>query len=294
MTSAASISTVLFVDVAGSTGMYEQLGNATAHARIHDALSGVRAIVVQSRGVVIKEIGDELMCCFPSAADAVAAACDIQDRFRVAAGPPPRVSFRIGLHSGEAIWNDADLFGDAVNVAARLVAMAKAEQILTSKDTLSQCGSSPRGGTREIGAVTVKGRRQPVDCVEVIWKDEKELTTWTGAGAVSAAPASLSLVFGGVSLLVGDARPRVTMGRDRGNDLCVASPRVSSSHAAIERRGDKFFLRDQSTNGCLVVPSDRPGYKVHREEVALWGEGVIVLGGEPEEPDRSIRFKSVL
>lgn len=291
--SGSSPNTVLFVDVVGSTGLYENLGDATAHAHIQEAFYRIRAIVLGARGIVIKSIGDELMCCFASAPDAVRAACDIQTGFRSATGPLPRLSFRIGLHSGDGIWKDNDLFGDSVNVAARLVAMAKAEQIVTSTDTLSLCQNLPPGSARKIGTVGVKGRRQQVECMEVIWKDEKELTTWIGGLEPEAAPGRMNLVFGTVSLVIDDSQPSATVGRDSNNSIVARSPRVSSSHAVIERRGDKFFLRDQSTNGCLVLTTDRPQIKLLREEVALQGEGVIVLGGAPSDPDRTIHFRIV-
>lgn len=291
MTGGLSSTTVLFADVAGSTGVYERLGNEMAHAHIQDALFRVRDIVVQAGGVVIKTIGDELMCCFASPPDALRAACEIQTGVRAASGPMPRLFFRIGLHSGEAISKDNDLFGDAVNTASRLVAMAKAGQILTSRETLSLCPDLPGERARDIGPVSVKGKRRPVQCVEVIWKDEKELTR--NVGGPEPAPGRMILSFGTESFVVDDARPLVSVGRDPDNDIVAGSSLVSSTHAVIERRRDKFFLRDQSTNGCLVLASDRPQLSVHREEVVLFGEGIIVVGGAPPEPDRSIRFQSV-
>jgi adenylate cyclase len=283
--------TVLFADIANSTGLYERFGDELAHAHIQGALSQVRTIVLQARGIVIKAIGDELMCAFASAPDAVHVACEIQARFRKPVGELPRLSFRIGLHSGDAIWKENDLFGDAVNVAARLVAMAKAEQILASQDTLALCPPSPGRSARDIGPVGVKGRRQAIPCVEVIWKDWKELTTTIGKADEELAVARLTLNFGAVTLVMDESRPQVTVGRSPDSDIVMSSPLVSGSHAVIELRRDKFFLRDQSTNGCLLMVSDNTPVRVHREEVALFDAGSIVLGGPPIEAGRTIRFQ---
>lgn len=292
MSDARPPDTILFADVAGSTGIYERLGDAAAHARIEEALSGVRAIVIAARGRVIKSIGDELMCCFASASDAVRAACEIQRRFEAAAGPPPRLSFRIGLHSGEAIWKDDDVFGDAVNTAARLAGMAKAGQIVTSLETLRSSPDLPRNSSRDIGALSVKGRRQPVQCVEVIWKDKKKLTARAGSAA-AAAPVRLRLAFGPEWRMIEPDGSLLTTGRAPENDIVFDSPQVSSTHAVIEGRRDKYFLRDQSTNGCLVLVPGMPALTVHREEVVLLGSGTIFLGGAPTDPARALHFTPV-
>jgi adenylate cyclase len=293
MADGLSPNTVMFADIADSTGLYERFGDKQASTYIQDALSQARVIVLQARGIVIKTIGDEVMCCFSSAADSVHAACEIQIRFEKAVGPLPRLSFRIGIHSGDAIWNEDDLFGDAVNVAARLAAMAKAEQILASKDTLTLCPEPFGKGARDIGLISVKGRRQPVDCMEVLWRNEAELTSVMPKPEGEAAVARLNLGFGADSFVVDVSRPQLSLGRNPGNDIVVASPLVSGSHAVIEQRRDKFVLRDHSTNGCLVIVSGRIPLRVHREEVALFEEGSIILGGAPAEESRSVRFQVV-
>ena len=285
--------TILFADIAGSTGLYERLGDSVAHTRVQDALSRVRSIVEQAGGAVIKAIGDELMCCFDAAPGALRAACDIQTIFQTLPGPAPRLSFRIGFHCGEAIRSDNDLFGDAVNIAARLVAMAKAGQILTSRETLALCPDLTGNSVRELGSVSVKGKRQPVQCVEVIWRDEKLLTVSLGRQEPEAPRERLQLSFGAASVTVDAELPSVSIGRNPDNDIVVNSLMVSGTHAVIERRRDKFVLKDQSTNGCMVFVADRPPLRVHREEMALFGEGTIVVGGAPTEVDRSIRFQVV-
>ena len=292
MNDGLSPNTVLFADIAHSTGLYERFGDGPAHAYVQEALAHVRALVLHSRGIVIKAIGDELMCCFSSAPDAVNAACEIHARFQKPIGKLPRLSFRIGLHSGDAIWQENDLYGDAVNIAARLVAMAKAGQILTSGDTLKLCPPAPGRGAREIGPVNVKGRRQPVQCVEILWRDEKELTSIIREADTGTAIVRLILTYGPDSFILDEHRPSVSLGRLPENDLVVISQMVSGNHAIIERRRDKYFLHDQSTNGCIIVIADKT-MRVHREEVALIDTGTIVLGGMPIEANRSIRFQIV-
>ena len=103
----------------------------------------------------------------------------------------------------------------------------------------------------------------------------------------------LQLSFGAASVILDAELPSVSIGRNPDNDIVVNSLMVSGTHAVIERRRDKFVLKDQSTNGCMVFVADRPPLRVHREEMALFGEGTIVVGGAPTEVDRSIRFQVV-
>jgi adenylate cyclase len=293
MADVLSPNTVMFADITDSTGLYERFGDKQASAHIQDALSQARVIVLQARGIVIKTIGDELMCCFAAAGDAVRAAREIQTRFDKAVGALPRLSFRIGVHSGDAIWIENDLFGDAVNVAARLAAMAKAEQILSSRDTLTQCPEPLGAGARELGLVSVKGRRQPVDCMEVLWRNAVELTSVMPRPDGETPAARLNLTFGADSFVVDVSNPQLSLGRHADNDIVATSPLISGSHAIIEHRSNKFVLRDHSTNGCLVIVAGRTPLRVHREEMALFEEGTIILGGAPAEADRSVQFRIV-
>jgi class 3 adenylate cyclase len=115
-------SAVLFADVAGSTRLYEQAGDAEALATIGRCLTLAENVARGYGGRLIKTIGDEAMLVFAAADQAIEAAGEIQARM---AGAPPhgtvRVAFRVGIHCGPAIERDGDVFGDSVNVAARMV-----------------------------------------------------------------------------------------------------------------------------------------------------------------------------
>lgn len=129
--------TILFADISGSTVLYEKFGDRTAQAQIGLRLEKIAAAVTARGGTVIKSIGDELMCSFddPGAALAVSREVhEIMDRQTDVGGV--RLAARVGVHYGPAISKDNDLFGDAVNVAARVTALAKAKQTLTTEQTI--------------------------------------------------------------------------------------------------------------------------------------------------------------
>ena len=111
---------VLFADVAGSTQLYETLGDEAARLLVGNCLQSLSRVTERHGGRVVKTIGDELMCRFPSADAAVTAARVMQEMTRKmssAGGVTP--SIRAGLHYGSMIEEDGDLFGDAVNLAAK-------------------------------------------------------------------------------------------------------------------------------------------------------------------------------
>lgn len=112
---------ILFADVAGSTKLYETLGDAEALATIGRCLDIMKAVCDDHGGRVVKTIGDETMAVFPLPANAAYAAIAMQTQIsalRTSKGAP--LAIHAGFHFGPVIDDSTDVFGDAVNVAARL------------------------------------------------------------------------------------------------------------------------------------------------------------------------------
>src|SRR2546421_135731 len=127
---------ILFADVSGSTALYELLGDKPAAKAIEACLNELRAVVANREGQVVKTIGDEIMVVFGNGEAACDAAREMQQR--VIALPPSagvKLAIRIGFHFGLVLEDKGDFWGDGVNTAARLAALAKAGQILTSGAT---------------------------------------------------------------------------------------------------------------------------------------------------------------
>jgi len=128
---------VMFADVAGSTGLYDRLGDSIASQMIGYAIELVCGVIKQNQGVVVKTIGDEVMCRFPDADSAIRCACQIHETMD---NQPIRngvgLMFSIGIHWGTAILqDDGDIFGDVVNCASKVAKLAKARQIITTDTT---------------------------------------------------------------------------------------------------------------------------------------------------------------
>ena len=279
---------IVFADISGSTHLYEVLGDVRARERTAQCLAVLTEVIQQHGGTVIKTIGDEVMSTFPSADAAVQAACAMQETAaaEVMPGETP-LDIRVGLHCGPALVETGDVFGDAVNVAARIVALAKAKQILTTRQTVEMLSPALRTNTRHTDRTPVKGKQEEIDVYEVIWRED-DLTRMEGYGIPTAdSQARLNLRFREKDLEVTQNQQVVTIGRGQQNDIVVLDALASRLHARIEYRRGKFVLVDQSTNGTYVLTQEGEKAYLRREELTLRGAGVITLGraAEAEAPE---------
>jgi adenylate cyclase len=271
---------VMFADVSGSTKLYEAVGDATAHAAIDLCVKLFSALTVQHGGRVIKTIGDEVMAIFPAADRAGNAAVDIQLAVNdMAPVEKVRLGVRIGLHHGAVVERDGDVFGDTVNLAARLTELASRGQIITSQETVDGFEPMRRLDCRRLYAIPVKGKEHDVNLWEVLWADTDDATQMaTQRIRGKRDPGTLRLVYNGRTVTLPGDRRSVVMGRDATADLVVAERMASRLHCEVEQRQDKFFISDRSANGTFVTIEGDREMTLRREESMLRGRGVITLG----------------
>lgn len=276
---------VLFADVSGSTKLYERLGDSEALRAVDRCVKRMERAIEGFRGRLIKTIGDEVMVRFQTAEDAFLAAVEMQQRVH---DLPPvsgvKLTIRVGFHYGPAIEDNNDLFGDTVNTAARIVGLANAEQILTSRQTVDELPNLLRESTRDLDQLSVKGKAEGVHVFEVFWRESEELTM--KAGSLASAPresSKLCVRYRGKAFLLDEKNPVLTMGRDQSNNLVIEDRKSSRHHARIERRGDKFYFVDQSTNGSFVGIAGEAETQLRREEMLLRGTGNITFGASASD-----------
>ena len=278
---------VLFADISGSTQLYVQHGDTTARTIIAKALEYLTGVTKENQGVVIKTIGDEVMCRFPTADAAFDAAVGMQRTLKENAGEitdKTRVCIRVGLQWGEVVNQGGDVFGDAVNVAARVAAVAKRDQIVTTEQTVAALTGERANMARQFDRVALKGREGELVLHMIDWDEEADATrmrTVTPAAA-SAAQKKLQLVFGDKSALLFTEGKTLTLGRSAECSLVVATGFASRLHAKVIMRRGRFVLADESTNGTYIVPgglgSGAQEVFIKREEFLLPDKGVFSLG----------------
>lgn len=270
---------VLFVDVSDSTKIYEALGDTVAFAAVRGCLDLLQDIIKAFDGLVVKTIGDGVMCVFPTADAAAMAASEMQVRIsrRLNEGET-KLMIRVGFLYGPVIQDGDDIFGDSVNVAARMAGLALSGQVITTGATVAALSPLLRNFTRRLDALPVKGKSEEVEVHELLWQtgsDHTVMPTRPAPKTVDSGTASLHVTYRGVTTtLKGDA----SFGRDTGNTVVAIDPTASRLHARVELRGGKFILIDQSSYGTFVTISGGSEIRLRREELILHGSGVIVFG----------------
>ena len=285
---------IMFVDIAGSTRLFESLGDPAAQRIITRYLELLSGISRREGGTVIKRIGDEIMTRFPRADAALMAACQMQ-KFLNEAPPLSKVpiAVRIGLHWGPALMEDGDLFGDTVHVAARLTGIAKARQILTTEEVVRKLPAELSIKARKFDRANLKGKQDAVTLYEVVWEEGEDVTSIMQPSKLPlGAPAlHLRLRYRDKETSLEQSAAIFVIGRGSQCDLVVRSQHASRVHARIECRRGRFVLIDQSTNGTFVRTHDGRETYLRREEFILWGDGVIGLEKTyAKTPEDQIRF----
>lgn len=287
---------VLFADVTGSTNLYETLGDEDANRIIGKVLDVMSKITEGYQGFVIKTIGDEIMSRFSSADDSVKAAREMQEEISAGLqGETIPISIKVGLHYGPAIlMEDGDVFGDAVNVAARMAGIAKGSQIITTQETVNLLAPDLQDMSRQFDRTTVKGKEEEIIVYQVVWEQSDDVTRIELSDNPDEEEIKyLSLEFRGEQTrIASDDHRTFVIGRGVQSDLLCQARLASRTHAAVEFRRGKFLLTDQSSNGTFVKTDDGENIFLRRQELMLWGSGYIGLGEEvsKEDPENVIRY----
>ena len=274
------LTTVLFADVSGSTRLYETEGDAAAHDAIGRCIGRLSQAAESTGGRVLKTMGDEVMVLFPTADAAANGASEMHAA--VDTLPPvngTKLGVRIGFHSGPVIQRDNDVFGDTVNLAARLVNQAQKGQIVTSRETVQQLSPALRASTRRLYSITIKGKADRGELCEIEWRPVSDSTTDLGPRyEARSAAAALRLNYRDLQLVRRRQNDSIIIGRDASCGLVIASQNVSRLHCTIVRRHDSFVLRDHSTNGTFVTVEGDAEILLQGEDMPLRTHGCLALG----------------
>ncbi len=162
--------TVVFTDVEGSTALTQRLGDAKARDLLREHERMVREALKAHGGSEVKTRGDGFMASFSSATKALECAIAMQRAFaghNESAEEP--ILVRVGLNAGEPIAEDDDLFGTAVNLAARICAHAEAGQIL-APIVVRELAAGKKFMFADLGETELRGFEDPVRLYELRWR----------------------------------------------------------------------------------------------------------------------------
>lgn len=290
MSTSSTTLTVLFADITESSELYHKLGDKAAQTLIHKGLESLSEVVNQCHGRLIKTIGDEIMAVFDNPAQAIEAALFMPKLLYP-------LSLRIGLHHGPVIVEAADVFGNAVNVASRLVAKAKPLQILTDCQTVEKARLDGSVTTRFVAKMSLKGQTELFDVHEIlsnIAEDSEKITICLQRdfSTCDIVLQTFEVTYQNQSFVLDDHHNVLKIGRDASNHIVVHHPLVSRFHAKLIWNHGQCFLEDQSVNGTYFVTELAPPIHIHQSQHLLAEPGILRLGPEEAiEKDHDVVFK---
>lgn len=185
---------VLFTDVVASTKYFDRYGDTAGFAMV-DRLAQLGASTVREfAGRVVKTIGDSVMAEFSDALVCVRAAIELQRKLYSMNEKLPkrdRLQLRIGINYGSCFLQGGDLFGDAVNVAARITKHTGPGQILISTSVHRAIQQDPTVICSSLGQMDFKGKEEKEEVFEVIWTDSRTYANLRTSNTVAVARGEL-------------------------------------------------------------------------------------------------------
>ena len=289
---------VLYADICDSTRLYEQYGDAIARADMALCVEILSQAARGLEGEVIKTIGDEVMCAFEQPIKSALAATEMQASLKRACTDKKfemgDLYIKIGWHFGAVDWRGKELVGEAPVTAQQIIGLAKAGEILSSRQSLDDIPLALFQGVQPIDTLEAQAWDGELEVVRIPWEQTGEETQVSEVPAqrTPADTAELVLEYKETLYRVNATQTHCRLGRGRHADLQVNGNFTSRQHAEISYRNGRFALRDESVNGMVIVSDDGNVKRLRREEEILTGNGVLGCGAPPDEdPDGAVRYE---
>lgn len=293
----SSSQAIVFVDLVNSTSAFEKLGNEVIATSMAKLTRWISRTFERFGGRVIKLLGDGVLGMFadPAAAARACIAIQTQHASNLDRWPEPmRMGLRMGLALGPVTQVSGEFYGEAINLAARLCAMATPNTILTTAPVVRQISDQPRPPLfRSLGEMDIRGLSHTHMVYRMEWRPEAStdfiaLTAPmqfadTDDPAPPPRPPGICLTRPGASATFGAQEMPLIVGRAAQCHFVMPSPLVSRQHLRIEYRHGSLVLTDTSTYGTWVreEPGAGPDLCLRHNSCALHQRGTISLGGPP-------------
>ena len=290
---AASAMAILFADIGGSTSLYQRAGDSQAHQMITDSLATMRIAVEAAGGQLLRTVGDAVLASFDTCDAACDASIAIQKAHRNSA-----LSVRVGFHWGLAISDKGDVYGNAVNIAARVSGLANTHEIMITREVVDRLSATPFGPAQLLDELPLRGVDKPLSIYRIPWEPQNmhtqiQVASTSDLRGRHSVNLELDLSIGDKTVSLVSNGQKCTIGRSEDNTLQAIHDAASRVHATIECKQGKYVLEDVSTNGTYVIKNGQPFVFVHRDSVTLDGAGILATGFLPkDEADkgRAIQF----
>jgi adenylate cyclase len=283
---------LLLADITGSTPLFERIGEAAAVRQIGECLERLKAIAGREGGQFIRSRGDDVLCTFADSCSALRAARAMLAS--CAAGP---LAIHAGGHFGHIIQTSTDLFGDAVNLTARLAGLAKPGELLVSRGFVDRLERGEGSFFRLLDDVTFKGRHAPTEVYSLL-EDSRTTTTEIVLGIRSHGRQPLPSVSVTLRYREGAHQCRdqqvLSIGRSPDCDIVIEQLWVSRKHATLAVSHGKVQLEDRSASGTYVTMGNGQELFMHRDIALLTGSGTISPAVRPNDEGAEVLYYQIL
>ncbi|MBV8439694.1 MAG: hypothetical protein JO312_03855, partial [Hyphomicrobiales bacterium] len=268
------LAAILAADVAGYSrlmGADEEGTLASLRAHRRDFLD---LKIAEHRGRIVKSTGDGLLIEFASVVDATRCALDVQHGMRernISVPQDKRLEFRIGINVGDVIIEDNDIFGDGVNVAARLEGIAEPGGIVISAVVRDAAINRVNAEFRDLGELSLKNIARPVRAFQVMFEaDDRPNAAWAVADKIGAPgrPERPSIAV----------RPFVVLAEDRGLEFLATG--LAEDVTALLARVPGFFLISRASSFAFRNPETPTSVVAQQLGVRYVLEGTVRAAGD--------------
>ena len=281
--------TIVFVDLVGSTAIYQSLGNARGAELVSGVTEWVGAACTSAGGHVIRYLGDGVLMAFRLGAQAVECAIEIQRlQCEHNANLPENLhaQLKVGMARGHVIPAPTGWIGEAINVATSLCERCVPDQILATGLAVDQISLKNFARFRNLGSMFMPGKSQPVDVFQIEWRADASSALQTVRAELLSTDCDESRPLTGIRLMglgkqltFDRAELPIILGRHESAHFPVFDPRVSRLHAKIYAHDDVLVLEDTSRYGTSVrFSSGSTVLTLRNQECVLHDTCDIALG----------------
>lgn len=284
-------SCVLMSDITGSTQLYETVSNQEALALIDRMLMRMRVLVEDAGGVCVKSQGDDVLSYFESSEAAFQAGWAMINEDWEGG-----LSVHAGMYFGEFLNHEADIYGSAVNTAARLASLAKPGELLLGDSCYDGLTGASKACVQLIGDLALRGKATPTKVYACTVAEMNQQTVIFSQAQPAEQRAGRTeyaeFRYQGNLWKLAEGQT-LTIGRSSDCDIVVELAWVSRSHATLALRHYQLEISDHSSTGTVLMRDGDTEVNLHRRATLLVGEGAIHCGmGAEHDAANAIAFST--